>query len=192
MIRILLFALICNMYNHDVCEALSTSNQLHNHRKSTLLQIDSPGPEGLEKVKSHILVASYALFLPLLISLPAEAADFFTHAEAQYSTLVIPQKYDDPRKDIAMKQQIDKQNLQDERLDQCVEKGQDWEQCFMFGDSSSMTFADGQGNDWQKGLGIKIPFNNLRGPELSVPEQGSLLGGDEAAIGNISRKPPTW
>lgn len=192
MIRILLFALICNMYNHDVCEALSTSNQLHNHRKSTLLQIDSPGPEGLEKVKSHILVASYALFLPLLISLPAEAADFFTHAEAQYSTLVIPQKYDDPRKDIAMKQQIDKQNLQDERLDQCVEKGQDWEQCFMFGDSSSMTFADGQGNDWQKGLGIKIPFNNLRGPELPVPEQGSLLGGDEAAIGNISRKPPTW
>lgn len=192
MIRILLFALICNMYNHDVCEALSTSNQLHNHRKSTLLQIDSPGPEGLEKVKSHILVASYALFLPLLISLPAEAADFFTHAEAQYSTLVIPQKYDDPRKDIAMKQQIDKQNLQDERLDQCVEKGQDWEQCFMFGDSSSMTFADGQGNDWQKGLGIKIPFNNLRGPELPVPEQGSLLRGDEAAIGNISRKPPTW
>lgn len=192
MIRILLFALICNMYNHDVCEALSTSNQLHNHRKSTLLQIDSPGPEGLEKVKSHILVASYALFLPLLISLPAEAADFFTHAEAQYSTLVIPQKYDDPRKDIAMKQQIDKQNLQDEKLDQCVEKGQDWEQCFMFGDSSSMTFADGQGNDWQKGLGIKIPFNNLRGPELPVPEQGSLLGGDEAAIGNISRKPPTW
>lgn len=181
------------MYNHDVCEALSTSNQLHNHRKCTLLQIDSSGPEGLEKkVKSHILVASYALFLPLLISLPAEAADFFTRAEAQYSTLVIPQKYDDPRKDIAMKQLIDKQNLQDERLDQCVEKGQDWEQCFMFGDSSSMTFADGQGNDWQKGLGIKLPFNKLRGPELPVPEQGSLLGGDEAAIGNISRKPPTW
>ena len=138
------------------------------------------------------------LIPPLFISLPpAEAADadFFSRAETQYQSssnnLVIPQKYD-ARKATAMKQLIDLQNLQDERLDQCVDKGLDWEQCFMFGNSSSVTFADGQGNDWQKGLGIKIPFNKFRGPDLSVPEQGTLLGGEDAARGTVSRKPPTW
>ncbi|GFH46540.1 predicted protein [Chaetoceros tenuissimus] len=152
--------------------------------------------ESVELERKERFVCSAAAIL-LFTSQPVEAADFFTRANEQFQSsnnLVIPQNYD-ARKKTAMKQLIDLQNLQDERLDQCVDKGIDWEQCFMFGNSSSVTFADGQGNDWQKGLGIKIPVNKLRGPELPVPSPGSLLGEDNATQGTTplqSRRPPTW
>lgn len=193
---------ICNVH---ICDAFSGSHQ-HFREKIGLAPFTTDkfaqNKASFEPVASTVVKANpLSLWLPaailLFTSQPVQAADFFTRANEQFQSsnnLVIPQNYD-ARKKTAMKQLIDLQNLQDERLDQCVDKGIDWEQCFMFGNSSSMTFADGQGNDWQKGLGIKIPVNKLRGPELPVPSPGSLLGEDNATQGTTpsqSRRPPTW
>ena len=185
---------ICNL---QICDAFSGFHRPFREK----IDLDPFTRDKLAQSKTVPKANPLSLWLPaailLFTSQPVEAADFFTRANEQFQSsnnLVIPQNYD-ARKKTAMKQLIDLQNLQDERLDQCVDKGIDWEQCFMFGNSSSMTFADGQGNDWQKGLGIKIPVNKLRGPELPVPSPGSLLGEDNATQGAAplqSRRPPTW
>jgi hypothetical protein len=170
---------------------------------------------------SFLLPAAAAAAACLIIAhpLPASAADdFFSRAAAAQQYYQSPSSRSrstsrspltpetDPRKAKAMKQLIEEQTRQDARLDQCIDRGQDWEQCFMFGDSSSSTFADGMGNDWPNQLGIgigvgknkMIPLFNLekaRGPELPVPGPGSLLGGGGEGEGDMprsNRKPPTW
>mmetsp|Transcript_12582 Transcript_12582/g.23593 ORF Transcript_12582/g.23593 Transcript_12582/m.23593 type:complete len:144 (+) Transcript_12582:281-712(+) len=50
---------------------------------------------------------------------------------------LLRQQSQDPIKVKAMRELRELKMLQDSRLDSCVERGKDWEHCFMFGDSKS-------------------------------------------------------
>mmetsp|Transcript_7588 Transcript_7588/g.11407 ORF Transcript_7588/g.11407 Transcript_7588/m.11407 type:complete len:164 (+) Transcript_7588:96-587(+) len=52
-----------------------------------------------------------------------------------YSFFQQPPK--DPLKVKALKELSDLKKLQDSRLELCIERGREWEQCFMYGDSQS-------------------------------------------------------
>mmetsp|Transcript_5400 Transcript_5400/g.8022 ORF Transcript_5400/g.8022 Transcript_5400/m.8022 type:complete len:164 (+) Transcript_5400:267-758(+) len=74
-------------------------------------------------------VVSFSAALQLLLVgitvLPAEASeDFFFQNQIS------------PRQERVLKDIKDLKTLQDSRLDICVERGRDWENCFLFGDSA--------------------------------------------------------
>jgi len=78
-----------------------------------------------------------------------------------------------------MKEIKDLQNLQDDRLDLCVERGVDWEQCFMFGTggtSDTMT-EDSSGK-----------VNNSQDYQLISPTGALEPSGGESRRNKI----PTW
>ena len=75
-----------------------------------------------------ILFTSFHTILEPISASAASFDDYFTSSS----------KYEDPIKAKARKELSDLKNLQDSRLDLCADKGKNWEQCFMFGESPTV------------------------------------------------------
>lgn len=135
------------------------------------------------------MITSCSLILSLFQTQPAQASfdkenDFFFRAE-QNKMNTNKNNFslfkNEERKAKAMQEIIKLQDFQDSRLSECVDQGQDWEQCFMFGDSLSSTFADSKGNDWDWNELFKNPS----------PMKKSLSPSNDRQVETF-RKPPTW
>lgn len=119
---------------------------------------------------SHFLRSTAAAIVTALLfmltSLPALAADgdFFLQGNNGQT---------DPRKAKAMKQVVDLKTFQDSKLDACIDRGKDWEQCFLFGDSVSPATNNGD-----NGRRTTNPLQRIEDTTID--------------INRPRRKPPTW
>ena len=93
----------------------------------------------------------FALWQPLETASAAPFNEFPILPNPSSSAKVVPNISDTnafkmlPREPGAVKEIKDLQELQDSRLDACVEKGKFWEQCFMYGQSDvKVETADGR------------------------------------------------
>ncbi len=84
-------------------------------------------------------------------------------------------KYQDPLKVKARKELNKLKELEDSRLDLCADKGKNWEQCFMFGESNTIQSEK------------KLPVNVQVGPTKAVNDEAR-----GATKNRISNSPPTW
>lgn len=79
-----------------------------------------------------------------------------------------------------MREKRDLENLQDDRLDLCVERGVFWEQCFMFGNGGTSDTIKEDSN------GV---INNDQDYQLMSPMGALEPGGGDGRKKNM---PPTW
>lgn len=86
-------------------------------------------------------------------------------------------KYQDPLKVKARKQLNDLKNLEDSRLELCADKGKNWEQCFMFGESPTL-----QSGNKKKKIEIRpLPDN-----------RGNTMDELNSSKSTTIKSPPTW
>jgi len=86
-------------------------------------------------------------------------------------------KYQDPLKVKARKQLNDLKNLEDSRLELCADKGKNWEQCFMFGESPTLQ----SGNKNKKIVIRPLPDN-----------RGNTMDDLNSSKSTTIKSPPTW
>ena len=86
-------------------------------------------------------------------------------------------KYQDPLKVKARKELNDLKNLEDSRLELCADKGKNWEQCFMFGESPTL-----QSGNKKKKIEIRpLPDN-----------RGNTMDELNSSKSTTIKSPPTW
>jgi len=108
------------------CWLPANLNDRNSHAEGKFVRKKSPITTSPVRVAS-IVSFSAAVQLSLIGTtvLPAEASeDFFFKSQIS------------PQQEKALKDLKDLKTLQDSRLDLCVERGRDWENCFLFGDSA--------------------------------------------------------
>lgn len=164
----------------------------------------------MTKTRGSVLLAllskfNFALFLSLfvLFSVPPYSSYAMMNTPSEYSTaalftsnpkLLDSEAFKNLRREKpqtkAMRDINDLKQLQDDRLDQCADKGEFWEQCFMFGESSNINndANSGQqdGTRAKKGLGNSEWRNGLD-YQLISPTGAIQPGSSRGKTG-----PPTW
>jgi len=97
----------------------------------------------------------------------------------------------------AVKELNDLKDLQDSRLDACADRGEMWEQCFMFGDSESKSSGADRGGSNSAGGGSRAkkggsnPTNGLD-YQLISPIGAFDPGQASAAAEGRQKTIPTW
>jgi hypothetical protein len=119
--------------------------------------------EGEElSLSERMKIIMATVFITTSVASPAFAASF-------EETFSIAPAYKDPLKAKALQDINNLKDLQDSRLDICAEKGKDWEQCFLFGESST------------------IPKNKAKFIPMSNNDKK-----DDISKTRITKSPPTW
>ena len=147
--RIILLLLICSLSDVDAFSAGGEKNHIARRLR-----------EGVKNVDDWSLVPSFMIILllwqPLETASAAPFNEFPILPNPSSSAKVVPNISDtnafkllprerQPPLAGAVKEIKDLQELQDSRLDACVEKGKFWEQCFMYGQSDvKVETADGR------------------------------------------------
>ena len=106
----------------------------------------------LRALAASILILTSTITTTTLLSKPVYATTSFD----EYFTS--NQQYQDPRKVKAKNELKELMNLQDSRLDLCKEKGKNWEHCFMFGESPSISPSQKNKSWWGVNQEQGLPY----------------------------------
>ena len=107
-----------------------------NSKKTTTEEEISSVASNSEQLKLYLISVLLHVFISFTNPLLQNPADATTSFDDYFSTS--SKKYEDPLKVKARKELNNLKNLQDSRLEICADKGKNWEQCFMFGESPTI------------------------------------------------------
>lgn len=115
----LLFTVVCVLaFTCEACLALLSPIPDHNKKTIILPPSFTPG------IAYGSLLAAIIIFVQSPSGALAVTADSYTYLRQ------------DPKSSKALRELRNLKTLEDSRLDLCADRGKQWEQCFMFGDSS--------------------------------------------------------
>lgn len=115
---------------------------VHNYKKNMTEEEKERRPFASKYEQLKLRLISILLFIIVSFTNPFLQNPAYAVTSFDDNFSISSKKYEDPRKAKARKELVDLKNLQDSRLDICADKGRNWEQCFMYGESPTIQEAE--------------------------------------------------